>query len=166
MPVCKTKQLIKAGKYLYLLISFIIIIGCFNNNTDSNYTQEETIIAKIGNDYNVTLSDLKQYIKDWNYIHKFREKDKIYRTALNDLVTNQLKRFDFFDRKLDQNKDLMSKEMRSINGEIINTYFNKEFVSKQNASYMMAILATFDDIESQKGQGAAIKFKPKSMDYK
>ena len=130
MPICKTKQLIKAGKYLYLLISFFIIIGCFNNNTDSNYAKEETIIAKIGNDYNVTLSDLKQYIKDWNYIHKFREKDKIYRTALNDLVTNQLKRFDFFDRKLDQNKDLMSKEMRSINGEIINTYFNKEFVSK------------------------------------
>jgi hypothetical protein len=39
-------------------------------------------------------------------------------------------------------------------------------VSKKNASYMMAILATFDDIESREGQDAAIKFKPKSMDYK
>lgn len=43
---------------------------------------------------------------------------------------------------------------------------NKEFVSKQNASYMMAILATFDDIEKMEGQGSAIKFSPKSMDYK
>jgi len=42
----------------------------------------------------------------------------------------------------------------------------KGFVSEKNASYMMAILATFDDIESREGRGAAIKFKPKSMEYK
>lgn len=41
-----------------------------------------------------------------------------------------------------------------------------DIVSKKNASYMMALLATFDDIECREGQGAAIKFKPKSMDYK
>ena len=40
------------------------------------------------------------------------------------------------------------------------------FVSKKNASYIMAILATFDDMESREGQGAAIKFRPRSMDYK
>jgi hypothetical protein len=41
-----------------------------------------------------------------------------------------------------------------------------DIVSKKNASYMMAILATFDDIESRKGQGSAIRFKPKSLDYR
>ena len=43
---------------------------------------------------------------------------------------------------------------------------SQDIVSKKNASYMMSILATFDDVESRTGQGAAIKFKPKSMDYK
>ena len=43
---------------------------------------------------------------------------------------------------------------------------HNEFVSKKNASYMMALLATFDDIEHRKGQGAAIKFVPKSAAYK
>jgi hypothetical protein len=43
---------------------------------------------------------------------------------------------------------------------------HQEIVSKKNASYMMAILATFDDVEHREGQGAAIKFVPKSATYK
>ncbi|MBK8946123.1 MAG: peptidyl-prolyl cis-trans isomerase [Ignavibacteriae bacterium] len=128
MPFFKTKQLLRFRKYHFLFVLAILIISCINN--DVNSSEDEKIIAKIGEDYIVTLSDLKQYIKDWNYNQKFREKEKVYKNALNDLLTNQLKRLDFFDRKLNQNKDLMSKEIRSINAEIINAYFNKKFVSK------------------------------------
>jgi hypothetical protein len=41
-----------------------------------------------------------------------------------------------------------------------------KFVSNQNSSYMMAILATFDDVEKRDGQEAAVKFVPKSAAYK
>lgn len=43
---------------------------------------------------------------------------------------------------------------------------NGKFVSNQNSSYMMAILATFDDVEKKEGRGAEIKFVPKSAMYK
>ncbi|MBK7106240.1 MAG: peptidyl-prolyl cis-trans isomerase [Ignavibacteriae bacterium] len=128
MPFYKAKHVLKLRKYLILIILAFIILSCINNNANSS--EDELIIAKIGEDYIVKLSDLKQYIKDWNYNQKFRDKEKVYKNALNDLVTNQLKRFDFFDRKLDQNKDLMSKERRLINSEIINSYFDKKFASK------------------------------------
>lgn len=41
-----------------------------------------------------------------------------------------------------------------------------DIVSKKNASYMMALLATFDDMAKREGEGAAIKFVSKSMEYK
>ncbi|MFZ1289339.1 MAG: peptidyl-prolyl cis-trans isomerase [Melioribacteraceae bacterium] len=124
----KVKQLTEFRKYLFFIILTFIIVGCVKAKT--NLGEAEKIIAQIGKDYKITLSDLEQYIKDWNYNKKFREKEKIYNSALNDLITNQLKRFDFFDRKLDQNNELMNLERRSINYEIINTYFDKKFVSK------------------------------------
>ncbi len=45
-------------------------------------------------------------------------------------------------------------------------FISANCVSSKNASYMMALLATFDDIEKKEGRGAAIRFVPKSADYR
>ena len=118
----------KLKKYVYLFIFFFAIAGCFNNKSKLN--DDDKLIARIGDNYEVTLSDLKQYVADWNYNRRFRNKSEAYKNALNKLITNQLKRFDFFDRKLNENRDLMEKIRPAINYALVNTYFEKEFMEK------------------------------------
>ncbi|MGD8779038.1 MAG: peptidylprolyl isomerase [Ignavibacteria bacterium] len=113
-------------KYLFFLILSLILVGCANNKIKD----KDKIVAMIGEDYKVTLGDLKQYIADWNYDRRFGGGAKTYNFALNKLIFNQLKRFDFFDRKLNENQDLMKKIRPFINNELIRKYFDKEFMQK------------------------------------
>ena len=115
-------------KYLFAFILFLALAGCAKDK--SNINDDDKIIAKIGKDYEVTFSDLKKYVTDWNYNKRFRDKSEAYKNALDALIINQLKRFDFFDRKLNENQDLLRKIRPSISFALINTYFDKEFVSK------------------------------------
>lgn len=128
--------LMKFQKYLYFLIIFFTIL--VRAQDKSNINNEDTIVAKIGKDYYVTLKDLRKYISDWNYKNKFRTKSEIYKNALNDLIINQLKIFDFFDRKLNENHDLMKKISRNINNELIDVYYKKKFVDKYADERMAA----------------------------
>jgi hypothetical protein len=48
----------------------------------------------------------------------------------------------------------------------LESFISENCITKKHASYMMAVLATFDDIEKREGQGAAIKFMPKSAAFK
>ena len=121
------EQLMKLKKYLFFLILSFLLVGCANDKIN---TDDDKIVAKIGENYEVTLSDLKQYINDWNYNRRFRDKAKIINYALNEMIVNQLKRFDFFDRRLNENQDLMDKIRPAINYELRNKYFDKEFVEK------------------------------------
>jgi len=128
--------LMKFQKYLYLIIIFFTIL--VQAQDKSNINNDDTVVAKIGKDYYVTLKDLRKYISDWNYKNKFRTKSEIYKNALNDLIINQLKIFDFFDRKLNENHDLMKKISRNINNELINIYYKKKFVDKYADERMAA----------------------------
>jgi hypothetical protein len=128
--------LMKFQKYLYLIIIFFTIL--VRAQDKSNINNDDTVVAKIGKDYYVTLKDLKKYISDWNYKNKFRTKSEIYKNALNDLIINQLKIFDFFDRKLNENHDLMKKISRNINNELIDIYYKKKFVDKYADERMAA----------------------------
>ena len=113
-------------RYLVFLLLFLAFAGCSKDKS----SEDDKIIAKIGDNYEITVSDLKQYVADRNYIRRFRNKSNAYKNALNVLITNQLKRFDFFDRKLNENQDLMEKIRPAINYALINTYFDTEFVEK------------------------------------
>lgn len=115
-------------KYLVFLILFFSLASCAKDN--SNINDDDKIIARIGEDYEVTFSDLKQYAADWNYIRRFLDKSEAYKNALDALITNQLKRLDFFDRKLNEDKHLMTEVRPAINYALINAYFDKEFVEK------------------------------------
>jgi hypothetical protein len=128
--------LMKFQKYLYLIIIFFTIL--VRAQDKSNINNDDTVVAKIGKDYYVTLKDLRKYISDWNYKNKFRTKSEIYKNALNDLIINQLKIFDFFDRKLNENHDLMKKISRNINNELIDIYYKKKFVDKYADERMTA----------------------------
>ena len=112
--------------FLVFLILFLAIAGCSKNTSN----QDDEIVARIGKNYAVTLNELKQYTADRHYDRRFHDKSEAYKNALNALITGQLKIFDFFDRKLNENQDLMKKISRVINNELINKYYDKEFMEK------------------------------------
>ncbi|MFZ0452582.1 MAG: peptidyl-prolyl cis-trans isomerase [Ignavibacteriaceae bacterium] len=113
-------------KYLVFLILFLAIAGCSKNTSNV----DDEIVAMIGKDYDVTLNELKQYASDRHYDRRFRDKSEAYKNALNALIIGQLKIFDFFDRKLNENQDVMKKISRVVNNELINKYYDKEFMEK------------------------------------
>ena len=114
-------------KYLVFLILFLAITGC-SKNTSSN--EDDEIVARIGKNYTVTKKELKQYVADKHYDRRFREKSEAYKEALNALIIGQLKIFDFFDRNLNENQDIMRNISRFINDKLINKYYDKEFMEK------------------------------------
>ena len=117
-------------KYLPLLviILFFAIGGCAKDKSEKNGNDE--VIAKAGKNYVVTLKDLKKYVADGHYDRRFQDKSVAYQKALNNLLISQLKVYDFFDRGLNANKELMKEISRYVNYELINTYFDKEFIDK------------------------------------
>jgi len=118
----------KSIKYLL----FIMLCSAFVGRAQDKPTiiDDNKVVARLDKDFLVTLKDLRQYIKDWKYQSRFRDKADIYRNALKELIVNRLRVSDFFERRLDKNQDLMGKIRRIINHELINAFFDKTFVEK------------------------------------
>jgi hypothetical protein len=120
--------LMKSIKYLFLIILFYAFIGLAQDKP--NIIDGNKVVAAIDEDYFVTLNDLRQYIVDWKYHYKFRIKSDIFKNALKNMITNRLRVFEFFDRGLNENQDLMRKIRLNINIELMDAFFDKNFVEK------------------------------------
>ena len=118
----------KSIKYLLAIMLFSAFVGRAQDKP--NTIDDNKVVARLDKDFLVTLKDLRQYIKDWRYQSRFRDNATIYRNALKELIVNRLRVSDFFDRKLDENQDLMGKIRRIVNHELINAFFDKSFVEK------------------------------------
>jgi hypothetical protein len=101
-----------------------------NNGCTSKNSPGSNIVAKYGNDNYVTIKELNKYIKDWMYFKKYRSREDIYKNALNDLLVNQFKRIDFFEKGLDKDKKLIQNINRVINEELVNEYFETQYLGK------------------------------------
>lgn len=114
-----------------LVFAFLVYtsVSC-TSESDSKIEKEIIVVAKIGNDYSVTFDDLHKYVVGWLYYRKYREKPEAYNKALNDLINNQLKRIDFFERGLDKNKTLIKDIRRSISEELTTEYFESVYLGK------------------------------------
>ncbi len=115
-------------KYLFIIVLLFSFAACTQDK--SNVTKNDTVVAKLGKDYLVTAKDLTQYVKDWKYGYRFRIKSVAYKKALDGLIRDRLRVFDFFDRGLEKNQDLMREISRVINNELINAFYDKSFVDK------------------------------------
>lgn len=113
-------------KYLVFFMLFFAFINCAKDKSNIN----DKIVARVNRDYVVTVKDLRQYIKDWKYDKRYRVKSESYKSALNEMIKDRLRVFDFFDRGLDKNQDLMREVSRIINNELMNAFFDKSFVDK------------------------------------
>ena len=114
--------------HLILLLASIFLLmnnGCVDDNISDN-----NIVAKYDNNHSVTISELHKYVKDWLYYKKFLDRSDVYNNALKDMVTNQLKRIDFFAKGLDKNEDLIQNINRIINEELVAEYFETQYLGK------------------------------------
>lgn len=115
-----------------LTIVLLLISICSGCNTNGN--DDPNVVAEYGEGRKIKFEELNKYVNDWNYNKRFRD-DKIeaYTNALNDMVKNQMKRVDFFERELDTNKVLIQSISRIINEELVGLYFEKQYLSKYTA---------------------------------
>ena len=114
--------------HLILLLASIFLLvnsGCVTDEiADSN------IVVKYDNNHSVTINELHKYVKDWLYYKKFLNRSDIYNNAVKDMVTNQLKRIDFFEKGLDKDEKLIQSINRIINEELVAEYFETQYLGK------------------------------------
>ena len=115
-------------KHLLLLLATIFII--VNNECRADKIQGTDIVAKYNTFNSITIEELNQYINDWLYYKKYKSRADIYNHALNDMLISQLKRLDFFEKKLDKDNKLIQNITRIINEELVAEYFETKYVAK------------------------------------
>jgi hypothetical protein len=126
----------------FLLVCAAVV--CSTSCTD-NHKKTQDVVAKIGGDYIYTFTDLQQYVSDWSYMRKFKTRSEAYREALDAMITNQLKRFDFFARGLDKDEKLIQGIRRIINEELVVEYYTAKYENKYaNEEFARKIYAIMD----------------------
>ncbi len=114
----------------HLLFVILVLASVAGAQKKPTMIDENKAVARLDNNFLVTLKDLRQYIDDWNLQRRFFDRSVMYRTALNDLIVRRLEVFDFFERRLNENQELMGNIRRDINNELMNAFFDKTFVEK------------------------------------
>jgi len=147
-------------RYTVLLLAslFLLII----NGCEADKLSDSNIVAKYDNDHSITIAELNKYIEDWLYYKKFENRSDVYINALNDMITNQLKRFDFFEKGLNKNVKLIQNICRIINEELVAEYFETQYVGKyaneENAKKIYEIMdkeVVYQIIELSKPENAS-----------
>jgi parvulin-like peptidyl-prolyl isomerase len=150
--------------FRYPVLLFISLFLLTNNRCRSDELPDSNIVVKYDDNHWVTTKELHTYVQDWLYYKKFQNRSDIYNNALKDMVTNQLKRIDFFKKGLDKDNQLIQSISRVINEELIAEYFETRYVDKYaNEEYAKKIYGIMDKeviyqlIELNKPQSASQK---------
>jgi len=105
------------------------------------YSQD--VVALIDSGYKVYFSDVQKYVYDHYFDRLYKPKVKGYEAALDQIIRKQLKVLDFFDKRLDQNPQILLGINRIINEELNNEFLNEKIFKKYvNDS---TILAAYKD---------------------
>ncbi|MBN1300518.1 MAG: peptidyl-prolyl cis-trans isomerase [Melioribacteraceae bacterium] len=110
---------------LFALLVLFISSGC-----ESGKFPDSNIVARYDNNYYVTVDELNKYVQEWLYYKKFLDRSDVYNNALNDMLVNQFKRMDFFEKGLDKDTNLVQKINRVINEELVAEYFESQYLGK------------------------------------
>ncbi|MCA1803054.1 MAG: peptidylprolyl isomerase, partial [Rhodothermaceae bacterium] len=113
------------------LSGFFALIGCGGTGTtDKDLVVDSNVIYTIGDSYTLTFQDLDEYARRQG-VH-FRYDDALYgyTEIMKELVGNQYKRFDFFERKLHENQEIMRPMQRYINEELGAAWYEHSFLGK------------------------------------
>ncbi len=117
----------------YLRYFFLLVVGeIFLSGSISaiTITSNDSIVVKYADKYTFKIAELNKYIVDWLYHKKYKTREEVYRNALHDMLINQLKRMDFFDRGLDNDTNLIKSISRVVNEELVAEYFKSQYLNK------------------------------------
>lgn len=122
-------EIVMKLKFVFFLLFILIGVGTF---TGCHKTQDskERNIAIIEDKFNITFEDLNKQVNENYYHRRYRTSSEIFRNALYDMITDQLKCIDFFEQGFDKNQQIMQEIRRSINEELIVKYFEKEYIGR------------------------------------
>ncbi|MFO7447386.1 MAG: peptidyl-prolyl cis-trans isomerase [Ignavibacteriaceae bacterium] len=118
----------KLYRYPVLLLQFLFLFMNYACGTDK--MPDSNIVATYNNDQVVTVQELHKYVGDWLYHKKFPARADAYKNALNDMLVNQFKRLDFFEKGLDKDNNLIQDISRVINEELVEEYFKTQYLNK------------------------------------
>ena len=118
------------SSYRYLILLLVQLFLLMNVGCITSKRQDNNIVVKYDSNHSVTIDELNKYIKDWLYYKKFQDRSDAYNHALNDMVINQLKRIDFFEKGLDKDEKLIQSMNRIINEELVAEYFETQYLGK------------------------------------
>jgi hypothetical protein len=128
LRVCPMPQrLLRRHVFSILLLSFVVFVHCSaEDSTDQN------IVAKVGDRYAISTTELQNYVRDYNYgIFYRRNIAEGYNKALESIIVKRLKIIDFFNRGLGGKKELFKSIRRSINEELAIKYTETRFLEKK-----------------------------------
>ncbi|MEJ5352323.1 MAG: peptidylprolyl isomerase [Melioribacteraceae bacterium] len=112
-------------------VEILVVIFFLSLKLNAQVKDTSSIVAKVGENFTITFSDLHNYVLE-NFYNKIflNEKSKGYIPALNRIINNRLKVFDFFDRNLHKDKKLIKNINRAINEELYNEYYELKYANK------------------------------------
>ena len=116
-------------KNRFPIVSAILIMF---TNSATVFPQGQDTVALVGGTCAISFQELRNYVVDYHYDLNYRRKppEFCYDTALNVMIVNQLKRIDFFQSGLQNDKQLLESASRSINEELVIEYFDRKFAGK------------------------------------
>lgn len=126
------RKLLHLRNFSLLLLTFIVFIRC-----NAQDTSHQDIVAKIGDKYSISFAELQNFVYD-NFLDRLYRKNVAegYKKALEILIEKRSILFDFFDRGLDEKKELFQNIRRTINEELaikyFETHFHEEYVNDQS----------------------------------
>ncbi|MDI6402305.1 peptidyl-prolyl cis-trans isomerase [Balneolaceae bacterium ANBcel3] len=118
-------------KYLIIVPFFalFVVFGCESTDTSQN-NKNTQVVYTIGDTYTLTFDDLNAYAQNLLVPVRYDDMLEGYTDVKNEMVRNQFKRFDFFDRGLHEKEEVLLPMQRHINEELINAYFNQEYLEE------------------------------------
>ncbi len=113
-----------------ILTLLILLTSFYSTNCINASKKSQNVVATYGDDYTITLDELKEYVYAWYYDKKYRDPVQAYKVALDPMVTNEIKRIDFFAIGLDKNEELLQHIRRTINEELVTEYYTLKYMNK------------------------------------
>lgn len=119
------------------------------------------VVAEVGEGQEVTISDLKEYLKGRPDIAASMSSEEAYHRALTSVVTQELKRIDLFASGLARDGSLVEKLQRNMTEELVlaygkdqyeDKYLNEEAIREEYDN--MGRVVTYHQIVISKPRGA------------
>ncbi len=83
----------KSIKHLLFIMLFSAFVG--RAQEKPNIIDDNKVVARLDKDFLVTLKDLRQYIVDWKYDHRFRDQIRCLQECIKRFDSRSIKSFRF-----------------------------------------------------------------------